>query len=161
MSLRFFHVLFIAVSSLMSIGVGVWAIGAWRADGATAWLWMAVLAFVCGAALVLYGNRFLQKTRTLGLASLLGAGTLATPTDALACTVCLGNTDSIMQSGMNMGILALLGVTGFMLVCFASFFVYLVRRARTSTTPGAVSAPDGGDGFQRAGFRVRTQEGSM
>ena len=159
MSLRFFHVLFIAVSSLMLLGVGVWAIEAWRADGAAGWLAMAALAFVGGAVLVVYGNRFLQKTRTLGIVSLLVAGTVATPTDALACTVCLGNTDSIMQSGMNMGILALLGVTGFMLACFASFFVYLIRRARTSETQDDLSVPNGQ--FQGSEFGVRTQEGSM
>ncbi len=47
-----------------------------------------------------------------------------------------------MQTGMNTGIMALLGVIGMLLVCFASFFVYLARRAR-------LVAP------------LRTQEGSL
>ena len=136
MSLKFFHILFIAASSLMALGLGFWALNAWRADGALSWLALAVVGVAGCGGLIVYGNRFLHKVRKLGIAGLLVAGTLGFPNDALACPACVvGNTDSILRTGMNMGILALLGVTGFMLACFASFFVYLALRARHAALP--------------------------
>ena len=131
MSLKFFHIVFISLSTLLSLGVGFWAIDTWRSDGNATWLALAVLAFAGGCGLVVYGNRFLQKVRKLGIAGLLVAGTLGLPADALACAVCIGNSSSPLRSGLGLGILALLGVTGFMLVCFASFFVYLALKARS------------------------------
>ena len=132
MSLKFFHILFIALSTLLSLGVGLWAIDAWRSDGDPTWLMLTVLAFVGGGGLVVYGNRFLQKVRKLGIAVLVVAGSLGLPADLLACAVCVGNTTSSLRTGLGVGILLLLGVTGFMLVCFAAFFVYLARRARSA-----------------------------
>ena len=130
MSLRFFHILFIAISCLMSIVVGIWAIDAYRADGSVTWIALAVLAFAGGAFLVVYGGRFLQKTRNLGVAALVAAGTLGRPSELLACAVCLGNTESSLRDGMNAGILALLGFALFMIVSFAAFFIYLWRKSR-------------------------------
>lgn len=130
MSLKFFHVLFITLSSLMCLGVGVWAIRAWRSDGASKWVVLAAVAFASGGGLVVYGNRFLKKARRLGIAGLLMAGLLGLPNDALACPACVGTTDSMLQTGMNNGIFALLGVIGFIAACFAYFFVYLAVRAR-------------------------------
>ena len=53
-----------------------------------------------------------------------------TPRLLLACSVCFGQSDSPMAKGMNMGILVMLGIIGSVLVGFATFFVYLIRRAR-------------------------------
>lgn len=133
MSLRFFHILFIALSALMCLVVGIWAIDAYRFDGSATWLALAVVAFAGGASLVVYGNRFLQKTRKLGVAALAAAGTLGMPADLLACAVCMGNTDSLLRDGMNAGILALLGFALFMIVSFAAFFVYLWRKSKAAT----------------------------
>ena len=133
MSLRFFHILFIALSALMSLVVGIWAIDAYRTDGSATWLGLAVLALAGGALLVVYGNRFLQKTRMLGIAAMAAAGMLGLPADLYACAVCLGNTDSLLRDGMNAGILALLGFAGFMIASFAVFFIYLARRARQAS----------------------------
>jgi hypothetical protein len=134
MSLKFFHIVFIAVSTLLCVVVGVWALDAYRNDGAATWMALAVLSFVGGALLVVYGSRFLQKFRKLGMAGLLAAGALGTPADALACAVCIGNTQSSLRDGMNAGILALLGFALFMIVSFAIFFIYLWRRARSVDT---------------------------
>jgi len=51
------------------------------------------------------------------------------PRAVLACPVCFGQNDSPLASAMNMGIFAMLGIVGGVLVAFASFFVYLMRRA--------------------------------
>ena len=130
MSLRFFHIVFITLSALMSLLVGLWAIDAYRGDGSSMWMMLAVFAFVGGGGLVVYGNRFLHKMRKLGVAALVAAGTLASPSKALACTVCIGNTESLLRDGMNAGVLALLGFAFFMMVSFAAFFIYLWRRAK-------------------------------
>lgn len=142
MSLRFFHVFFITVSVLMALGVGGWSVNAWQGDGASRWLTLATVCFAGAAGLSVYGSRFLKKTRALGLAAVLLAVLLGLPQDAQACLACIGTSQSPMQSGMNIGIMALLGVIGVMLVCFASFFVYLARRARSMAA-------------------LRTQEGSI
>jgi uncharacterized membrane protein len=55
---------------------------------------------------------------------------LAVPRVALACPVCFGQSDSPMAQGVNMGMYFLLAVIGSVLVAFASFFIYLARRAR-------------------------------
>jgi len=132
MSLRFFHVLFIALSALMSLVVGIWAIDAYRTDGSPAWVVLGALAFAGGGLLVVYGNRFLQKTRKLGVAALAAAGTAAWPADLLACAVCIGNTESSLRDGMNAGILALLAIALFMIASVAAFFIYLWRRSRSA-----------------------------
>ena len=55
---------------------------------------------------------------------------LAAPRAALACPVCFGQNDSPMSLAMNMGILAMLVVVAGVLGGFASFFIYLMRRAK-------------------------------
>jgi multidrug transporter EmrE-like cation transporter len=52
------------------------------------------------------------------------------PRAALACPVCFGQSDSPLALGINYGILAMLGFIGSVLLGFATFFVYLMRRAR-------------------------------
>ena len=55
---------------------------------------------------------------------------LAVPRAAFACPVCFGDSNSPMASATNMGILAMLIVVVGVLVAFASFFIYLMRRAK-------------------------------
>ena len=61
--------------------------------------------------------------------TLLTLGMLAAPRVALACPVCFGDNDSPMAVAMNMGILAMLIVVAGVLGAFATFFIYLIRRA--------------------------------
>ena len=48
----------------------------------------------------------------------------------LACAACYGAPDAAQTHGMNMGILTMLGVTGFVLSGFGGMMFYLARRAR-------------------------------
>ena len=48
----------------------------------------------------------------------------------LMCAVCFQGADPVMRESLNAGILVLLGVTGVVLACVASFFVHLAMRAR-------------------------------
>jgi hypothetical protein len=57
-------------------------------------------------------------------------GLLLLPKAAFACPVCFGENDSPLASGINYGILAMLVVVAGLWVAFASFFIYLRRRAK-------------------------------
>jgi len=61
--------------------------------------------------------------------ALLTLAFLAAPRLALACPVCFGESDSPMAVAMNMGIMAMLIVVAGVLGAFATFFIYLIRRA--------------------------------
>jgi hypothetical protein len=74
--------------------------------------------------------------------TLITLGLVAAPRVALACPVCFGQNDSPLTGGVYMGVVAMLAVTGGVLFGFASFFLYLVRRARmaASDTPAPAEA---------------------
>ena len=55
---------------------------------------------------------------------------LAAPRAAMACPVCFGNSDSPLAIATNMGIIAMLVVVAGMIGAFATFFIYLNRRAK-------------------------------
>ena len=48
----------------------------------------------------------------------------------MACPVCFGDSNEPMTLATNLGIWFMLGVVAVMLSAFATFFVYLMRRAR-------------------------------
>jgi hypothetical protein len=72
--------------------------------------------------------------------ALLTAVLLAIARPALACPVCFGQTDSPLANAMNLGILAMLGVVAAVLAGFASFIVYLNRRAAHVAAQETVAA---------------------
>jgi heme/copper-type cytochrome/quinol oxidase subunit 2 len=49
---------------------------------------------------------------------------------AFACPVCFGQIDSALAAAMNLGIVFMLVIVVGVLAAFASFFIYLMRRAR-------------------------------
>ena len=55
---------------------------------------------------------------------------LAAPRAALACPVCFGDANSPLAIATNMGIIAMLVVVAGMIGAFATFFIYLNRRAK-------------------------------
>ena len=55
---------------------------------------------------------------------------IAAPRSALACPVCFGDANSPLAIATNMGIIAMLVVVAGMIGAFATFFIYLNRRAR-------------------------------
>jgi len=60
MSLKWFHVVFISISMLMGIAIGVWAFF-------NHFMGLGAASLVSSAALCVYGNYFLQKARRVGL----------------------------------------------------------------------------------------------
>ena len=63
------------------------------------------------------------------------------PSAVLACPVCFGQSDSPLAWAMNMGIFAMLLIVGGVLVGFASFFVHLMRRARSAAGGESLALP--------------------
>jgi hypothetical protein len=120
MNLRGFHLLFIAASTLLSLGVGYWC---WR-EGIPAGAAAAVLV---AAGLVAYGIWFRRKVRTLVTAAVLF---LLAHGAAEACETCYGKADGSMMDGARMGVFLLVAVTLSVQVGFVAFFFHLRRRAR-------------------------------
>jgi hypothetical protein len=62
--------------------------------------------------------------------TLFTLASIAAPRAALACPVCFGNSDSPLAIATNLGIIAMLVVVAGMIGAFATFFIYLNRRAK-------------------------------
>ena len=65
MSLRIFHVLFVALSIALSAMVAGWGIQQYLTLGDRGGLWLAAFFFVVGLALVLYGAQYFKKLKEL------------------------------------------------------------------------------------------------
>ena len=65
MSLRAFHLFFIAVSIVLAAFCGAWAIGQYRAQHETVFLVTTVAAIGGALGLAAYGAAFQRKTRNL------------------------------------------------------------------------------------------------
>jgi hypothetical protein len=74
----------------------------------------------------------------------LTAVILAAPRAALACPVCFGQNDSPLALGVNWGVFVMLGFVAAVLGAFATFFVYLARRARLADD-AAIGVPPSAD----------------
>ncbi len=61
---------------------------------------------------------------------------LGMPRLALACPVCFGQSDAPLAQAINAGVIAMLVVVAGMLGSFATFIVYLARRARAIDAAG-------------------------
>ncbi len=75
---------------------------------------------------------------------------VAAPRAALACPVCFGQSDSPMAFATNMGVIAMLVVVVGVLSAFATFFIYLMRRAKL-----AEQTPAEGGGYPVTGSDPR------
>ncbi len=65
MSLRMFHLFFIALSVALAAFFAAWAVGEYRAANEAAYIAVAGLSAMTGAALIWYGRAFQRKTRQL------------------------------------------------------------------------------------------------
>jgi hypothetical protein len=78
------------------------------------------------------------------IVAMAAAGVALAPEWVLACPVCFGALEGPLADGANKAVLALLGITISVLAAFATFFVYLVRRARAFDAAAAtVAGPNG------------------
>ena len=65
MSLRSFHLFFIAASVVLAAWVGVWGIQSWQANRSGSDLAVGLLFFALGAVLLVYGLRVRKKLRAI------------------------------------------------------------------------------------------------
>lgn len=65
MSLRIFHIVFIAASTITAFGFGAWGIAEYRTSAEISDLALAIGSMVVGIALVWYGNKVFKKLKTL------------------------------------------------------------------------------------------------
>ena len=65
MSLRAFHLLFIALSVVLAAFFAAWAAGQYRVEHQIGYVAVCVLALASGGGLAVYGTRFQRKTRDL------------------------------------------------------------------------------------------------
>lgn len=143
MSLKSFHLFFIAAATLLAGGFAGWAINQYSYSHETRLLVMGIASLVVAAALVVYLPWFLRKYRDLSflaIAALIAAG-LSAPRSAWACAVCVGNPASPMVKSANAGILFLLVVIGSVLTGFVGLFAFWWLRTRAlkhqQNTPGS------------------------
>jgi len=75
MSLKFFHIAFITLSSLLCFGFSLWCFNnflgnpieaAFKNDFGSLNLVMGIIAFILGIGLIVYGKRFLKKLKEMG-----------------------------------------------------------------------------------------------
>jgi hypothetical protein len=79
------------------------------------------------------------KFRTLTLTAAAALLSLA-PSAVSACPSCYGNATGPMFDGLNAAILAMVGITGFVLTGFSAWFVNVIRRTKNLRRTGT---PDG------------------
>ena len=65
MSLRIFHLFFIAVSALFALGFAAWLTRVALTGGGPVWFLAVLGSVVCAAAMVIYGVRFYRKPRNM------------------------------------------------------------------------------------------------
>jgi len=141
MSLKAFHVIFVAASILLGLGVGGWGIYQYSTKGDVGLLVMGIIFLIMGIVLIIYGKRMLKKTKDIGYLCL--AGILLAPQDLLACASCFGESDGAMAEGLNAGVFVLLVVVGGMLAGIGGFFIFLIRRGARVAARHAMLADPG------------------
>ena len=67
MSLKAFHIVFIALCVVLAFGFGAWELKGYLVSGYVEGLIVGVLSLAVGVALILYGIRFLKKLKHVGL----------------------------------------------------------------------------------------------
>ena len=65
MSLRMFHIIFISVSSLLMVYIGMWAYIMWDYYADSAYLSYLSLSIVSLIILLLYGKKFINKYKNI------------------------------------------------------------------------------------------------
>ena len=65
MSLKAFHLFFIALSVVLSVGLGGWGVSSYMSRGGADALGLGVVFFSVGFVRLVYGRRFLRKMKEI------------------------------------------------------------------------------------------------
>lgn len=129
MSLKAFHLFFIAISVLLAVGMGAMTLQAFLERHALAQLGWSLLSFAGAIALIVYGVYIRKKLRNVGFL-VATVCFISLPRAAYACSSCYGNPEAPQTQAMNMAILFMLLIVAVMLSLFAAFFVHLRIHAK-------------------------------
>lgn len=128
MSLKFFHIFFIACSALLAVGIGAWGLLSFGRTGHLLDVLWGGGSILAGIGLAVYGVSFLRKMRHVGFMTVL---LLLAPRVTMACPVCFGGDPNSPQlRGAQAAVFFLLAVTGVVLGGFVALFVYFWKRSR-------------------------------
>ncbi len=130
MSLKVFHIFFIAVSLMLSLFLMFWGYHSYAASSA---IWDATIIGVGALALLLlipYGFWFQKKSKNLSAFLLLFLVSQLFSGTAQACAVCFGDPNSSMVQGIKSGIWVLIAVISGVLVAIASIAYSWHQRAK-------------------------------
>ena len=129
MSLKAFHIVFVIVTTILSLFVALWGIREFAEQQSTGGLILALVFLAAAIGLMVYGKRVWAKFKELPVL-LLVLFTLVFANVAQACPVCYGAPGDPMVKGTNNGVWVLLGVVGFVQIGFVAMFWSFWRRAK-------------------------------
>jgi hypothetical protein len=128
MSLKFFHIFFIACSMILALGIGVWGLMSYGRSGQVLELLWGGGSILAGIGLAVYGVSFLRKMKHVGYMAL---ALLLLPNVVLACPVCYGGDPNHPQvKSVQAAVLFLLAVTAVVLGGFVALFIGFWKRSR-------------------------------
>ncbi len=138
MSLRTFHIVFIALSLLLSLMMGVWGFQGYFVQGGGGYLTLGVTGVVFLALLIPYIRWFKSKMSKLASMLVMAAlpGMLGLSSEALACPMCFADPTSLITKGISGGILFLVLLVGCVFAGILTVILSWRRRARS--LPGAL-----------------------
>lgn len=132
MGLKAFHVAFIILSNLLSVGLGVWCLRESADTGDDTLRILGFLSLIAFVGLFIYGVWFVKKWKSLSYfawIAVLGGLSFGGET-AWACPVCLGNPNSPLVIGANAGVNFLLALVCVLLVGFGAIFLVWRKREK-------------------------------
>lgn len=109
MSLKIFHIVFIVLSSLLSLMLIGWGLQEYQNSGSHLGLLLLIVGGITLALLIPYFGWFQKKMRRLSLALVAFLYLLGNPPTLWACSVCFGDPTSPMIKGVKVGVFFLIG----------------------------------------------------
>lgn len=120
MSLKYFHIFFIIMSSLLSFFFSYWCFQAY-VPGDYAYGLSGFFSAIAGIGLLVYLRSVFRKLKNVGFFLI---PFLTFSIDSFSCAVCYGDPNHPQSKGLTAAVLFLLGVIGFVLFGFVALIIY-------------------------------------
>jgi hypothetical protein len=132
LSLKSFHIFFIAVCAGLSLFMILWGVEQYRLSASPLGLGSAIVGAATLLILIPYSRwvrRKFQKINAFAFLTISISAWLHAET-AQACSVCFGDPNSVMSKGIKAGVVLLILIVGGVLGGIASVAVSWARRAK-------------------------------
>ncbi len=132
MSLKIFHIVFIALSSLLSLLLVYWGLQEYQTSGSHLGLSLLIVGCITLALLIPYFGWFQKKMRHLSLALLilLGDHLFLHSNTLWACSVCFGDPTSPLIKSVKVGIVFLVATVAGVLGAISAVAYSWSRKAK-------------------------------